>query len=120
MAMTLLNQLFFIRGARHSPLLEIAGVGAEAHRAAVFIVGEMFFLLQHHINHRVGGTLLNLGRVRILQSEHVARIFNHHELHAIAEAEIGNLLFARELYRFNLPLDAAFAEAAGDDDAVIF
>ena len=55
----------------------------------------------------------------ILQLQHIARIFNHHKLHAVAEAEVRNLFFARILNRFYFSFDACFAETAWDDDAVI-
>ena len=119
MAVALLYQFFLVCGASERALFKVRRIRAEAHGAAVFVIGEMLFLLEHDVHHWTFGILLYLGRVRILQLQHIARVLDDHELHAVAEAEVRDLVFARELYRLYLPLDTGLAEAAGDDDALI-
>src|SRR5215472_16774228 len=59
-----------------------------------------------------------LGRVRRLDADEIARRLDHRHLHAKANAEIGHAALARELGRENLTLGAALAEPAGHEDAV--
>ena len=49
---------------------------------------------------------------------HVARAFDHGELHAEADAEVGNAVLARQAHGLQLALDAALAEASRHQDRV--
>ncbi len=52
------------------------------------------------------------------QAGEVAGGLDHRHLHAEADAEVGDLLFAGELGGLDLAFGAAFAKAAGDEDGV--
>ena len=60
-----------------------------------------------------------LGAVGIRQARHVARVFDHGQLHAQADAQEGHLVLAGELDGPDLALDAALAEAARHQDGVV-
>ena len=53
----------------------------------------------------------------MLQPAHVARELDGRDLHAEAEAEVGNLVHASEGRGANFPLDAAVAETARHQNA---
>src|SRR5207237_345980 len=59
-----------------------------------------------------------LGAVGAGERTYVAREFDRRELHAEADAEIGNAVLARVADRADLALGAALAEAAGDEDGI--
>jgi hypothetical protein len=65
-------------------------------------------------DHRVRRGAVELGAVGIFESEHVPAEFDGRQLHSQADAEIRNLVLARETHRGDLALDAALAEAAGN------
>ena len=56
-------------------------------------------------------------RVRLVQFQNVAREFNRGDLHAEAQAEVGNFVFARVLRGLDFAFDAAFAETARHENA---
>src|SRR5258706_7419833 len=60
---------------------------------------------------------VELRRMRLGQFQNVSREFNRRDLHAEAQAEVGDLVFARVLGGQNFPLHAAFAKAARHQDA---
>ena len=61
---------------------------------------------------------VEFGAVGVLEAEHVPAEFDDRELHPQADAEIRNLVLARETHRGDLAFDAALAEAAGHEDGV--
>ena len=61
---------------------------------------------------------IELAGVGILQAADVARELDAGGLHAEADAEVGHILFARIADGVQHALDAALAEAAGNEDAV--
>jgi hypothetical protein len=65
---------------------------------------------------RRGG--VELAGVGVLQAADVARELDAGGLHAEADAEVGNLVLAGVADGVQHALDAALAEAAGDEDAV--
>ncbi len=69
-------------------------------------------------DHRMRGGAVELGAVGVLEPEHVAAVFDDRELHAEADAEVRNLVLAREAHGGDLAFDAALAEAAGHEDGV--
>ena len=62
------------------------------------------------------GLGVHLGRVGALQAGDVARELADGDVHAEADAEVGDLLLARDLRGVDLALPAAPAEAARDQD----
>ena len=95
--------------------LEHGVVRAQAHRAA--LVGHVA-LVVHQVDHRVLGRRVELGRVGVGQTEHVAGELDRHRLQPEAQPEAGHALLAGVAGGGDLALDAAGTEAAGDDDAV--
>ena len=64
------------------------------------------------------GGLVELGGVRLLQPADVAGEFDGRDLHAEADAEIRDLVFAGILGGEDFAFDAAVAESAGNQDAI--
>lgn len=92
-----------------------AGPGSEAHGAAhLFDPGEFAELIDDAV--RGGG--IEFAGVRILQAADIARVLDARSLHAEADAKVGNLFFAGVADGVEHAFDTAFAEAAGDEDAV--
>src|SRR3954463_8800371 len=60
---------------------------------------------------------IKLGGMRPLQTENIAREFNRRNLHSQTKAEVRNFIFAGVFGGENFAFDAAFAEAAGDENA---
>ena len=76
-------------------------------------------LLVEQADHRVRRVLVELGRVGAGQADDVAGELDHGALHAQADAEERNAPLAGVADRLDLALDAALAEAAGHEDAVV-
>ena len=70
-------------------------------------------------DHRVRRLGLELGAVGVGKAGLVARDLDRGDLHAQADAEVGQLVLAGELGGEDLALDAALAEAAGHEDGVV-
>ena len=95
--------------------LQDAGPGAETHGAAhLFHAGE----LAEFVDDAVGRGGVELAGVGVLEAADVARVFDAGGLHAEADAEVGDVVLAGVADGVEHALDAAFAEAAGDEDAV--
>ena len=62
---------------------------------------------------------IELGGVGVFQAAHVAGVLDGGALHAEADAEERNLVFARVLNGVDHALDAALAESAGNQNAVV-
>ncbi len=60
-----------------------------------------------------------LGAVGLLEPSHVASVFDGGALHAEANSEEGNFVFAGVLNGVDHSLNAALAESAGDKDTVV-
>src|SRR5690606_22521628 len=69
-------------------------------------------------DHRVRGLAVVLGAVGTLEASHVPGHVHHRGLHAVADPEVGDALFAGVLRRQHLALEAAVAETARYQDAV--
>jgi hypothetical protein len=93
---------------------QLARLRAQPHRAA--LLGDLALLVQHG-DDRMRRVRIELGRVRLLQLQDIPREFDRGDLHAQAQAEIGDFVFARVLRGLDFALDAAFAETAGHQDA---
>ena len=95
--------------------LEFALVGAEAHRAAL---EDDMALFVHQRDDRMRGGHVEFHGVGVFEPEHIARVVNDRDLHAEAEAEIGDFLFAGETGGGDLALDPTVAKATGHQNAV--
>ena len=62
--------------------------------------------------------LVELGGVGVAPAEHVAGVFDDRDLHAQADAQVGDLVLAGVLHGADLAFHAAQAEAARDQDGV--
>src|SRR5262249_42096840 len=100
---------------RARALDEPAGIGAEAHGAAL---GYDVALLVHERDHGELGLRVDLGGVGARHLAHVARELDDRHLHAVAHAEERHLALARVTDRGHLALGAARAEAGPDEDRV--
>src|SRR5207253_5279272 len=69
-------------------------------------------------DHRMRRVGVELGAVRAAETGDVAREFDGGELHAEADAQIGNAVLTRIADRAHLALGTALAEAARDEDRV--
>ena len=94
---------------------DAAGVRAQAHRTAL---GQVALLVGHQVDHGMGTLGRELGGMRVGVVQHVARVLDHRDLHAQADAKVGDVVLARVLRRHHHARDAAVAKAAGHDDAV--
>src|SRR5258708_2419801 len=95
--------------------LDLALVGAEAHRAAL---EDDMALLVHQRDDRMRRLHVELRRVGVPQPEHVAGKLDDRHLHAETEAGIGNLFLPGVARGGDLALDAAIADTTGHQDAV--
>ena len=74
-------------------------------------------LLVQHGDDRMRRVRIKFRRVRLGQLQDVARKFDGGDLHAQAQAEVGNFVFAGVLRGQDFAFDAAFAKPAGHQDA---
>src|SRR5262245_51356175 len=95
--------------------LQLTGVRPETHRAAEIVDAEQVAQLVNELGRRVRRAF---GRVRVGESDDVARVFDGGPLEAVADAEVGNVALARDLRRAHHAARAAIAEAARHEDAV--
>ena len=94
---------------------DLAGIRAQTHGAAFF--GDAL-LACHRVNHRIGGFGVKLRGTCVLPAQHTARISHDCDLHAEANAEIGNAAHARIVCRADHAFHAARTKAPRQDDAV--
>src|SRR3989344_1218166 len=99
---------------------ELARIRTQAHGAAVILLGELFYLLRENCDDGMRAFRIYLCRMGARKVRDIARVFHGHELHAIAEPEIRDFVLPHEADGVNLALDTRLAEAAGNDDAVVF
>src|SRR5690606_14945488 len=89
---------------------------AQAHGAS--LVGDGLLLVEQ-ADHRVRCVLAELRGVRAFEAYHVPGELDRRALHAQADAEERDLPFAGEADCFDLALDAALAETAGNQQPVV-
>ena len=77
-----------------------------------------FLLFGQQVDHRVGRLGIELGGVGAVHAGDVTGELDHRDLHPEADPEVGDPLLAGDLGGADLALDAALAEAAGDQDPV--
>ena len=104
-----------IRPARRRARLQHAGIAAQAHGAALL---RDVTLLRKQVDDRMRRERVEFGRVGVLRPEGRARELDDHALHTHAESQRGHAPLPAETRRFDLPLDAAIAEPARDDQAI--
>ena len=102
---------FFEKRSGH----HVARIRAETERAAL---GNLVALAGHEVDNTVGGVLVKLAGVRADEMRGVARVFDDGNLHAEAEPQIRDLLFAGIPGREDHALNAAVAKAARHENAV--
>ena len=100
---------------RSAACKQICDPGAEAHGAAE--VDDLFLLL-HEADDGVRGALVKLDAGGSGQAADVAGILDDGDLHAEADAEEGDAVFAGILGGCDLALGAAVSEATGNEDAL--
>ena len=114
-AVALVDHGLVVGRAGTGRVVELHRVGAEAHRPAHLVD---LLLLRQQVDHRERRLGVELGGVGAVHADDVAREVDHGELHPEADTEERDLALARDPRRVDLALDAANAEAAGDQDAV--
>ena len=97
------------------PSRELDRLGAEPHRAAEILD---LLLLGQQVDHRERRLGIHLGRVRAVEAADVAGELGDGDVHAEADAEVRDLVLARDAAGEDLALPAARAEAAGHEHAV--
>src|SRR5436189_488947 len=115
MAMTLRNHVDFVNAGGEGPPFELRGVGSQAHSPADRVDAEQIAEL---INHRIRRVRIKLRAIRLPQSANILSEFDDRALHSQANAEVGNLLLARELDSTNHSGNTPLAEAARNQDSV--
>ena len=90
-------------------------VGAEPHGSAKLIHAEKLTEFEDYAMGRGG---IEFGRIGVGETAHIARKLDDHGLHAKANAEIGDFIFARTSNRIQHSLNAALAKAAGDENSI--
>ena len=116
MAVPLADLSLAVDFVRQRAGLDLARPRAQAHGATQFFHTAQFAQL---VNHAVRRCLIELAGISVQQPADVAGKLDACRLHAQANSEIWDLLFARILNRLQHALDAAFAEPSGDEQAVI-
>ncbi len=109
MTMPLADLQLSVSFVRERSGLQPARPCAEPHGAAHFVHAKEF---AQFINHAIRRLRIKFGAVCLLQSSHIARIFDRRALHAQANPKEGNFVFASKLNRINHSLNSAFAESA--------
>src|ERR1700751_2430920 len=66
------------------------------------------------------GCRIELGRIPTSQTAHVPGEFDHHRLHTQADAEVRNLLFAREANGIEHTCDSTLTETTGYQNSIKF
>src|SRR4051794_10945561 len=115
MAVALVDLLHSIRLPRDRTFLQRARILAEAHRAAERVDADQVAQLVDDFVRRL---IIELGRIRADHPHHVARELDRRALHAEADAEKRDALFARVTDRAQLAFDAARAESRSDQNPV--
>src|SRR6185437_13169155 len=116
MPVPLANLLGTVHRGRARTVAQPARILAQSHRATH--VGDMLLRL-HERDHGISAIRGELARIAVVQSHHVARKLHDGDLHAEADAEERQPGFARVSDRLHHSLDAAHAEAARHEQAVV-
>ena len=109
-AMALVNERLAVAGLQQSAGHNLAGIAAQAHGAAE---GNIAILIGHEVDDRVRAIGIELAGVGTGQAADVSGKFDDRNLHAQADAKIGNILLTGIAAGRDHAFDAAFAKAAG-------
>src|SRR5436309_12552868 len=113
-AIPLRDDIDSVNAGGKGPPFELSGVGSQPHSPADRVDAEHIAEL---INHRIRRVRIKLGAIRLPQSANILGEFDDRALHSQANAEVGNLLLARELDSTNHSGNAPLAEAARHQDS---
>src|SRR5580704_11536760 len=105
-----------INPMRQSSRLKLASPRAQPHGAAKFLHAPQ---LAQFVDHPMRSRRIELARIGICQSAHVASELDASRLHPQTDSEVRNLLLPRIANRNQHALDAAFAKAAGHQNPVV-
>src|SRR6185312_5736678 len=124
-AMALRDRLLAVDAEGERVALHRAGLRAQAHGAAEVRAGVaplhapvVVLPFGDERDHGVRRVRIELRGIRALEAALVARDLDRGDLHAEADAEVGNPVLTRVLHGRDLALDPALAEAAGDEHRV--
>ena len=95
---------------------EDAGPRSKAHGAAHFVNAKEFAKL---VDYAMGSLRIELSAICLVEAGAVAGVFNGGALHSQADSEEGDLVFAGVVDGVDHALNAALAESAGNQDAVV-
>src|ERR1041385_4559538 len=109
--MPLENFVVAVNFFRDCSLRDLRWPGTEAHAGALRLYVALFF---KQADDGIGRVRVELGAVRFFEATNISRELDRGDLHAEAEAQVGDFVFAGEFRRADFSLDAAFAEAAGN------
>src|SRR3569833_2412576 len=109
------THLAAVAGGRTTRRVKVGSLGTQAHRAT--LIGDRLLFVQK-ADHCMGRVLAELGRMGTIEANDVPCELDRGTLHSQADAEERNAPLTGEADGFDFPLDAALAEAAGNDDAV--
>src|SRR5439155_2796387 len=115
MAVPLLDHALAVRAGGAAALGQHHRVEPQPHRPP--LVGDVP-LLGQEVDHVVRGRWIELRGIGAVEAADVAGILDDRALHAETDAEVGHLVLARVSDRLDLALDAAIAEASGDEHPV--
>src|SRR5215471_21207096 len=124
-AMTLHHAVPPVDLTGHRAGLEQAILSAESHgtaqvggRVPALYPAVAVLPLGDERDHGMRGVPVELGAMGVGKARHIARVLDDGELHAETDPQVGNTVLACIAYGFDLPLDAALPEPAGNQDGV--
>src|ERR1035437_7876162 len=100
----------------HAPIAQAASPASQPHGAAQLVDTLEFAEFEDDAVRRAR---VELGGIGGFHPAHIAGEFDHQGLHAETDPEVRHLALAGELDGVEHAIDAAFAEAAGNQDAVV-
>ena len=115
MAVPLPNLRHAVGLVHHGAGQHAAGIGAQSHGAAL---GDAVVLVGHKINHQMPAAARKLAGVGVRKAQHMPRKLNDADLHAQANAKVGNMALPRIAAGADHALDAPVAESARNQNAV--
>ena len=125
MAMALGDRRRAVDAVRERARHDLAGLRAEAHRAAEVRAGRALLdaavavlPLGDQRDDRVRRVGIELGRVRVRERCAVTRVLDHGQLHAEADAEVRDAVLARVADRLDLALDPTLAVPSRHQDRI--
>src|SRR5215469_6082276 len=96
--------------------LNLASPGSQPHRSAQLLYSTQ---LAQFIDHAVWRCRVEFTRIRLFESNHIARELNARRLHSQADSEVWNLLLPRITDRAQHAFNTALAKSPGHQNAVI-